>query len=261
LNYKRDGFVRNAFSTGLSYSKRKGYFKTSSISLGLSYINIDDSISSYYNPKYFNSNKHYQLFTDLTLSVSYLNTDNNNYPLKGRGYGLSLSKRGFGLSGGINSTALSGTVVKYITHPHNWYSSIQVSGVVKVPFKQAYINQRAIGYGNLSLRGLEYYVVDGVAASVAKYTLSKKVASFKIPVPFKIKALPSIPFKIFAKTYADAGYSYLPKDFNTRLNNRLLYTGGFGLDIVTLYDIVFKVEFSFNQLGEKGLFLHGKGGF
>lgn len=41
----------------------------------------------------------------------------------------------------------------------------------------------------------------------------------------------------------------------------MLYTGGFGIDLVTLYDITFSVEYSFNQLGEKGLFLHSKGGF
>ena len=176
-------------------------------------------------------------------------------------YGASVSKRGLSFSGGINNTVLQGAVSKFIVHPHYFYSNIRVAGVLKLPFNEAYINQRAIGYGNLTLRGLEYYVVDGVAAAVAKYTLSKKVTAFKLPVPFKIKALPYIPFKIYAKAYADAGYSYLPKEYNTQFNNRFLYTGGFGLDVITLYDIVLKLEFSFNQLGEKGLFLHGQGGF
>ena len=45
------------------------------------------------------------------------------------------------------------------------------------------------------------------------------------------------------------------------LNNRLLYSGGFGIDILTLYDINLRIEYSFNQLGEKGLFLHNQSGF
>jgi hypothetical protein len=45
------------------------------------------------------------------------------------------------------------------------------------------------------------------------------------------------------------------------LGNRFLYTSGFGIDILTLYDFNLRVEYSFNQLGEKGLFLHAKGGF
>jgi hypothetical protein len=127
-----------------------------------------------------------------------------------------------------------------------------------LPFEQAFINRRAIGFGSLSLRGLEVYIVDGVAAAVTKYTLTKEIVSFKIPIPFKIKSLSNIPVSIFAKTFSDVGYSY---KYYSILNNKLLYTGGFGLDILTLYDIVIKVEYSFNQLGEKGLFLRGKGNY
>jgi hypothetical protein len=100
-----------------------------------------------------------------------------------------------------------------------------------------------------------------VLSTLAKYTIKKKIISFNIPVPFHIKALPSIPFTIFAKTYADAGYVYNRKELDTRLNNRFLYSTGFGIDILTLYDLNFKLEYSFNQLGENGLFLHAKGGF
>ena len=36
----------------------------------------------------------------------------------------------------------------------------------------------------------------------------------------------------------------------------MIYTGGFGIDIITFYDFQLKFEFSFNQLGQNGLFLH-----
>ena len=118
-----------------------------------------------------------------------------------------------------------------------------------------------MGFGGFYLRGLEDYVIDGVAAGLVKYTFSKKIIAFDIPVPFHIKSLPVIPIKIFAKTYADAGYAYNKQQYDSKLNNKLLYSGGFGIDILTFYDINIKLEYSFNQLGEKGLFLHGKGGF
>ena len=41
----------------------------------------------------------------------------------------------------------------------------------------------------------------------------------------------------------------------------MLYSGGFGIDILTFYDINLKIEYSFNQLNENGLFLHSNGGF
>ena len=39
------------------------------------------------------------------------------------------------------------------------------------------------------------------------------------------------------------------------LNNKMLYTGGIGLDIISIYDVVLRVEYSFNQLNQSGLFV------
>ncbi len=262
LNYKKNGFVRNNFNAAVGYSIRKGFFKTTNFSVVINYLNIDDSIiSSKYNPGYFNSTNNKQLISDFGVGVSYINTDNNNYPQKGLIYSYGINKRGLQFTGSINSASLYGSFAKFYKHKHNFFSIVQSSALIKLPFEQAFINRRAIGFGSLNLRGLEVYLIDGVAAGVAKYTLNKKVTEFKIPIPFKIKSLPYIPFKIFVKTYTDVGYSYLSKKYDSRLNNKFLYTGGFGIDVVTFYDIVFKVEYSFNQLGEKGLFLRGKGGY
>ena len=156
---------------------------------------------------------------------------------------------------------LEGIDRRYDPYGHNWYGGAGISGKVKLPFKQAFINQRAIGFGSLIMRGLDYHVVDGVAAAVFNYTLKKKVFSFNVNVPIKNRYLQKIPFTFFAKTFADAGYAYSQPEFTSRLNNRFLYTGGFGLDVVTFYDIVIGAEYGFNQLGEKGLFLRIQGGF
>lgn len=57
------------------------------------------------------------------------------------------------------------------------------------------------------------------------------------------------------------GYSYNKNFPQNSLVNRMLYTAGAGIDIVTLYDVVFRFEYSCNQLGQKGLFLHFKNDF
>ena len=254
-------FIRNSYHVDAAYSWRNAFFKSVGISLGLNYVAVDDSVvDPKYSPNYFGNGQTKQFFTDINIGVGYANTDKNAYPLKGLQYNYGISKRGFGVSGGINSTTLYGAYSKYIAHPHNFYSSIKASGILKLPFEQAYINQRALGYGGFKQRGLELYIIDGVAAFTGKYTFSKKVLSFRIPMPFKIKELPYIPFAFFVKTYTDVGYSYIPQQYTTKLNNRFLYTGGVGLDILSLYDLVFKIEYSFNQLGEKGVFLQGGGG-
>ena len=253
LAYKNGLFVRKNFNAGGSYSRRKSTFKRDAFSIDFNYLKINDSVSSTFNPNYFNSEKSSQTFLDFSYGLSYANTNKNAYPTKGVIYNYNITKRGFGFNGGINSLILNASFSKYFTHKHNFYSALKIAGNIKLPFEQAYINKRAIGFGNLNLRGLDLYIIDGVAAAAANYTLSKKIFSFKIPVPFHIKVLPYVPFTFYAKVYSDIGFSYLPNKYSSRLNNTFLRTAGFGLDILSLYDIVIKVNYSFNQLGEKGL--------
>jgi hypothetical protein len=56
--------------------------------------------------------------------------------------------------------------------------------------------------------------------------------------------------------YGNTGYVYNPEPGYNYLNNRLLYSGGVGLDIVLFNDFVIKLEYSANQFREKGLYLH-----
>lgn len=254
-------FVRNVFAASASYIARKGYFNRHSWVLGYTYMDVEDSVVQFYNPSYFNSNKPFNGYVDLGYNYGYLNVNNVNYPLTGQSFGISVLKRGLGFSGGTNLLMLDAGWNKYIDHSKNWYSSFQTGAKLKLPFKQAYINQRALGFNDFNLRGLEYYVVDGVAAVLAKYTLKKKIISFDIPVPIRNKVISKIPFAFYAKTYGDAGYVHNEIPVRAMLNNRFLYSGGFGIDMITVYDINFRFEYSFNQLGEKGLFLHLKGGF
>lgn len=260
--FNNGAFVRNTFSANAGYIIRKGYYKSHIFNAGFTIVNVNDSIlSNSYNPKYYGSTKSHKSYIDLAYGFRYANTNNIKYPLNGTIYGVSVMKRGLGFKGDVNMLMVDGFLYKYFDHKKNWYSSVQIYGKIKAPFDQPYINQRAFGYGELFLRGLENYVIDGAAASLLKYTLKKKVLSFNVKVPFKNKYVPFVPFTIYATSFADAGYSYNKQQYNTLLNNRLLYSGGVGIDILTLYDISMRIEYSFNQLNEKGLFLQIRGGF
>lgn len=264
LRYSRTDrdFVRESFFATGSYISRKGFYKRHIFSIGYAYNKVEDSVVTKYNPSYYNNDeKNHVGFAELGYGFQYIRTNNINYPLTGKTYALSVIKRGFGFTGGINMLTLSGTYNRYLSLGKNWYHSFNGVARIKLPFRQPYINQAAMGYDDFYLRGLENYVIDGVASFMVKYTLKKKLLAFDIPVPIKNKFVPKIPFQFFAKAFGDAGYSYNKSGPDTRLGNRLLYTGGFGLDILTLYDINFSLEYSFNQLGEKGLFLHARGGF
>lgn len=262
LQYKKEGFVRNNWFVSLSYQSRKGFFTRRIYTLSYNYMNVDDSVvSQKYNPGYFGGTKSAVGFPELSYVWQYGNVDHVNYPLEGTVLGFGILKRGFGFKGGVNMLSFDVAAVKYMSHfNRRLFSSVQFYARVKVPEEQAYINQRALGYGELYLRGHEYYVIDGTMAALAKFTVKKKLLSFKIPVPLRIRQLPNIPFTFFAKAYGDLGYCY-NKSYESRLNNVLLYTGGFGIDILSVYGFTLNLEYSFDQLGKNGLFLHGRSGF
>ena len=258
----RADFVYKSWYVHAAYTIRRGFFKKHIFSAGYSHLKIADSvITERYNKNYFKDSVNSKGIIDLVYTLQYANVNNGSYPVTGKTWFLSLQKRGLSFTGGINMLQLEAGFNKYFNLGKNWYSSIQLNGKIKLPFDQAYINQRGLGYGDIYLRGLEYYVIDGVATALAKSTIKKKIIAVNIPFRLFPKLFTKIPVTVFAKSYADFGYAYTKKKYDTNLNNRLLYSGGFGIDILTLYDINLRFEYSFNQLKENGLFLHNQSGF
>ncbi|MEO6550580.1 MAG: POTRA domain-containing protein [Ferruginibacter sp.] len=258
LFYKTSNFIKKNIYFNLSLRLQKGILSRHVFNVAYSRLTIGDSVVNFFNPNYFGSNTNRKGLLDLSYTYQYANVNNISYPLKGNTRHLTISKRGLGLTGGVNVFSVEGGYNKYWALPANWYSSVQLLGNIKLPFDQPYINQRAIGYGDANLRGLEFYVIDGAAFGIIKTTLKKKLFSFSIPMPFKSKLLPTLPFSIFAKTYVDAGYAFNKRKYDAYLNNRLLYTTGFGIDILTLYDLNLKIEYSFNQLGNRTFFFDSR---
>lgn len=263
LFYKRKDFVRTAWEIQLGYSIRKGLKLSHSFNLNYTNINIDDSIiSANYNKAYFNKSVSKVGYIDAYYSLRYSDVNNVLYPLTGWSGSIAIGKRGLGFTGGVNSFSIDGEYNKYWALGKKWYANAQLHGNIKLPFTQAYINQQALGYGDSYIRGMEYKIIDGVAYAITKFNLKREIFNFSINTIFKkSKTLNKIPFRIYAKTFADMGYCYNKEDFVSRLNNTFLGSTGVGIDIVTFYDIQFRIEYSVNQLGQKGLFLHNEKGF
>ena len=92
---------------------------------------------------------------------------------------------------------------------------------------------------------------------MGRATLRREIFSMILRTPPGSKKEVTIPFRFFLKAGTDFGYSYSKIPGNSLLSNKLLNTQTIGLDmLVAPYDIVFKFEYSFNQLGGSGLFFH-----
>lgn len=253
--YKSDQtFVKEKMVLGAGYSYRKGSIARHNVQVNLVKERVIDSVL-YYNPRFFNSGKTTQVFPELIYAYRYLGVNYIPYPTKGFRFDLYFLKRG--ISKPMDMWYLNLKAAKFWPLPHKFYLSAQGEMIFKFPFNQPYYNMPMLGYFESYLRGLEYYVVDGVVGGIGKLTLRRQIADIKLKTGLKSRTYGTIPFKIFLKTYADAGYAYnkYPQLDNT-LANKFLYTGGLGVDIATIYDVVIRIEYSVNQMGQRAAYFH-----
>jgi len=209
------------------------------------------------NPDYFHNQSNKVQFPEFTYNMTYLNLDYNPYPTRGYALDLLLSKKG--INKAMNSWQAS------VQASGNWptskrsFVSLNLFGSVKLPFSQPYYNRRLLGYADVFMQGYEYYVVDGVAGGYMKASFTRKMLSFGFNIPGTKKIAPQrIPINIYGRVYGNAGYIYNPDQGDNFLANKMLYSTGIGLDITSIYDFTLKIEWSFNQLGQNGIFLHRK---
>jgi hypothetical protein len=194
--------------------------------------------------------------------VNYVNVDYKPFPLKGLLAEANILRRG--IHADMNMWQFTGKVTKSLQLSKKNFFSVQGYGLLRLPFDQPYINQRMFGYSDLYLRGLEKYVIDGVGAFMIRNSLRRELFKFSVPTYLKSRSHDRVPFRIYARLFGDAGYAYNKNTtvmYVNSLSNRLLYTGGFGVDVVSFYDFVLRLDYSFNQLGQNGLFLHIKNDF
>ena len=117
----------------------------------------------------------------------------------------------------------------------------------------------------MQMNGFEYYVIDGNAGSIAKAEWHHLLGSYSLPTKSGfaitdklVKHLPDIKYHFWLKAFTNLGYAYSEHPVNySKLSNTLLRSAGLGLDIISIYDLVIKIDYSMNQLGDKGVYLHG----
>jgi outer membrane protein assembly factor BamA len=252
-----DEFLSNYTNAYVQLTYRRKIKTRHSFGIAFSRQEVGDTIPRL-NPSYFYAGKKMARYPELYYGMTYYDLDYIPYPTKGYAALITVEKKG--LSRDMNLTNISARAAGYW---HVWpktFFGLNVYGGVKFPFKQPYFNQRFLGYGDTYMQGYEYYVIDGVAGGYIKGTLTHELVNFRIRIPpfKKGKEAEHIPIRIFGKIFGNTGYVHNPEPGDNFLSNKMLYSGGFGIDILTFYDITFKLEWSFNQLGQNGIFVHRK---
>lgn len=257
---KQDYFLKEEMAFGLNYTYKKAIRLKHKVSLSYHSAKVKDTVLEL-NPNFFPDNKLSQHYMELSYSFSYTGTDIWTYPLQGYNINANIVRRGFGFNSKINETAVALDAAKYWTIFPKTYGEMEFVGEAHLPENQPYFLAREMGYYNNYLRGLEYFVLESDRFGILKSTLKQQVLAVKAHSRWLPSQFATVPLHVYVKVYGDLGYSYNSHPGTSMLDNKPLYTFGFGADIVTFYDAVLRVEYSFNQLHEKGLFLHFRSTF
>ena len=255
--------VRTTLGAGVVYSYRKSFYETHSVAAEFRKSTIIDTIQ-YLNPNYYPAGKSEIKFGSITYSFSSDHRDVRQYPLKGYNFTALVSKAGLGLGDDINQFEVNLTYSRYAALKNNFYLANFTSGYLSTPTSQPYVMYSALGYQRQFIRGYEIYVIEGPKFFLNKTTLKKKIFSHT----WRLEEMPleqfrHFPLTIYLKAYTDFGYvenypRYNEIKINTALSDRLLAGAGFGIDIVSAYDSVFRLEYTFTREKTNGFFFHLK---
>jgi outer membrane protein assembly factor BamA len=256
---KTDTYIRNFVSASAELTYRKAIYTRHRFGIGYISEQVSDTVLKL-NPDYFNYERRSVRFPELYYNMTYYNVDYIPYPTRGYAAEVMINKRGFNKFFNLTQLTAKGSA-NWPTGKRSFFS-LNAYGTVKIPFSQPYFSQRLLGYNDIYMQGYEYYVVDGVAGGYLKASFARKLVKFNVKLPGTKKIAPQrIPFNIYARVFGNTGYAYHPNPINNGLSNKMLYSAGMGIDITTIYDFTFRIDWSFNQLGQNGIFLHRKAVF
>lgn len=251
-------YARNFTRFDFTYSYRPDQKKRQYLRVSYTSELIADSVFAH-NPNYYPDRRTEMKYVDFLYVYRYLNTDYYLYPTSGFMGEVSLYKRGLESISNMWQVSLHGLWAKHLGK--KTFGTIEAATTIKFPFNDDFYTQPLFGYGYFQLRGQEYYVVDGMFGALSKFTLTRSIFHYVYHNPIKSKTHDVIPFRFYVKAFCDVGYAYDPNVSSTLLSNKLMYTYGIGLDILTIYDITLRFNFAINQLGDKGLYLHARNDF
>ncbi len=186
--------------------------------------------------------------------------DEQNYPLNGHYFELLMEKVGFGAfksSPDVFYAKITTDLYRPIKGRWYWASNltIKMSPDADAPY---FLNQ-GLGYKNDYVRTYELYVIDAMNFALVKNNLKYAILN---PVTryitfVKNERFGKIHFAMYANLFFDCAYSWkMTVNQSSFLDNKFIFGTGVGIDFVTYYDKVLRLEYGVNDMGETGFFVH-----
>ncbi len=248
----------------VGWRHRPTFYTTHSVDLRFTHRQVADTIFRL-NPNYFLNEGNRQRYFTLGYRVVSDRRNYGGFPLKGHYWEAEAEKLGLGLFNDVNIVRLSGQYAHYFDLGRGFYAASSVRGYLSTPRRQPYANFIGLGYNFVWLRGYELDAIEGQSYLVQQNTLRKRIFArqFDISPVMPLPQFSTLPISIYLNTYLDHGYlrNAIPYEQSDRLSDQYLMGYGLGLDIVTFYDFVLRVEHTWRIDGGRGFYFHIRSAF
>mgnify|MGYP002639461255 CR=1 FL=1 len=254
-----EAYARRAYSAFVAIGHRPDIYQSHYFEASY-YDHIYDDTIFQINPEFYKGEGHRPQYLKLSYAFKNDHRDFKPFPLKGYYFDFLLEQTGLGFfhRSDINILSAKVNARKYWTFSRRFFFAGGVTGRIANNNSNPYFLNQGVGYGRDFVRGYEFYVVDGQNYGILKTDFKfaivpQQVTTLKF-IP--IQSFNKIPWAIYLSLFGDAGYVPGEALNGNDLQNSLLIGYGAGLNLVTYYDIVFRLEYSFNHKGERGFFIH-----
>lgn len=257
---EEESVLLQRFRVGAGSTYRDGIFKYHTAKLFYSSSWIGEEIAAL-NPAYFLDELTRQQHFTFQYNFTIDRRDVKVYPIKGDQFSASIQKDGFGFSHeDIDAFSSVISYARFFPLGKKEIHSFGAKVTSRYTFnrtEQPYTHTSYVGYIPNALKGYEFYVMDGLDAALLKthFRIQLFQKDFQWGKWVFLEQFRFMPLSVYFTVNNDIGYVNAPySGMQSTLSNQWLWGRGVGLDILFYYNRLLRFEYSFNHLGERGLF-------
>lgn len=241
-----------------TFTLRPGLYNYGTIKLYGQWIQISDSVLKL-DSNFLAGKKKSNISMSLYADYYYDSRNSHSYPLNGNLLRAFVDKLGLGLVNHEVDLFYYGIDFHfYQTLSRKFFMAEMVKAVNAAGQNYPYYYQQDMPHKNDFIRGYDLYTIRGdqmyYFRSNAKYELIKPNVKKTKPGEEKSK-FKNVQYAFYLNVFADCGYVVNKFTQDNPLSNKMLYSWGAGIDFVSYYDLVLRLEYAFTSTWHQGLFI------
>lgn len=256
-----EDILKKTLAASLTYSFRGSFYNFHYFTAGYHNTWIHQDVIQE-KPNYFTHDGQKLKYFLATYRYRHDNRDNVSYATHGTMLDASLTKYGMFGNDDIDELEFSFMASKYTKLGNKFHFATGISASAFFSDNQPYTLVRGIGYKPDFIRGYELNVIEGQQLIAHKNSLRYELLdiAYDISDIMPIDEFSVFPIKLYLSGNFDHGYvrdaNRLP--LNAALTNKYLLGYGLGLDLIGMYDAVFRFEYSVKNMGTGSFFVNVK---